>query len=72
MNRKYSKYIKMLFVVAPMTFFMTLVAIIRNNGFECGWVTTFAKTWWMMLPVAYILAFVILPIARKMTDKIVR
>lgn len=72
MNKKYFKYINTLFIIAPMTFAMSLIAIVRNNNFENDWIITFFKTWLMMLPLAYLLAFVILPIARKITDKIIK
>lgn len=69
---KYDKYINTFFVVTPMTFFMAFVALIRGVGFTDNWLSIFLKAWLTMLPVAYILAFIILPVARKITDKITK
>ncbi|WP_413512054.1 DUF2798 domain-containing protein [Myroides odoratus] len=71
MDKKYYKYINTLFVVAPMTFAMSVVALFRTYGFEGDWPIVFLKSWLTMLPVAYMAAFIILPIAKKMTEKIV-
>lgn len=67
---KYYKYINTLFVVTPMTFFMAFIAILKNTGFVEGWHKIFLTSWLTMLPIAYILAFIILPIAGKITNGI--
>lgn len=64
MNRKYFKYINTLFVVIPMTLIMAFVGLMRNYcnyGFGEDWLFKFLKAWSVVLPVAYVSAFIIIP-----------
>jgi hypothetical protein len=70
MKKKHFKYINTLFVVIPMTLIMAFVGLMRNYGFGEDWFLKFLKAWSVMLPVAYISAFVIIPNARKISEKI--
>lgn len=70
--KKYYKYINTFFVVTPMTLLMSLVAIFRNYGFKEDWNLKFFEAWLIMLPVAYFAAFIIIPIAGKLTTKILK
>lgn len=70
MNKKYFKYINTLFVVLPMTLIMAFVGLIRNYGFGEDWVSKFLKAWSVMLPVAYVAAFIIIPKARSLAEKV--
>ncbi|MES2131006.1 MAG: DUF2798 domain-containing protein [Bacteroidota bacterium] len=72
MNKKYFKYINTLFVVLPMTLIMAFVGLMRNYGFGEDWVYKFFKAWTVMAPVAYVAAFIIIPNARKLAEKITR
>jgi Protein of unknown function (DUF2798) len=72
MNKKYFKYIYTLFVVIPMTLIMAFVGLVRNYGFGEDWLLKFFKAWSTMLPVAYFAAFIIIPNARKLVEKITR
>ncbi len=72
MRQKYYKYVNTLFVVTPMTFVMSLISLLYNYGFQTGWLFIFLKAWGLMLPTAYVIAFIILPFARKLTDKIIK
>lgn len=69
MNKKFFKYINTLFVVLPMTLIMAFVGLIRNYGFGEDWFLKFLKAWSVMLPVAYLAAFIIIPKARKLAEK---
>lgn len=69
MNKKYFKYLNTLFVVIPMTLIMAFVGLMRNYGFGNDWFLKFLKAWSVMLPVAYLAAFVIIPNARKLAEK---
>ncbi|HSJ69798.1 MAG TPA: DUF2798 domain-containing protein [Anditalea sp.] len=71
MNKKYLKHINTLFVVIPMTFIMAFVAIAKNHGLTDGWSTKLFNSWVVMVPVAYITAFFIIPIAKKMAENVV-
>lgn len=70
MKRKHFKYINTLFVVIPMTLIMAFVGLMRNYGFGEDWFLKFLKAWSVMLPVAYAAAFVIIPNARKLAEKL--
>lgn len=70
MKKKHFKYTNTLFVVIPMTLIMAFVGLMRNYGFGEDWFFKFLKAWSVMLPVAYISAFVIIPNARKIAEKI--
>jgi Na+-driven multidrug efflux pump len=70
MKKKHFKYINTLFVVLPMTLIMAFVGILRNYGLGAEWVSKFLRAWSIMLPVAYFAAFVIIPNARKLAEKV--
>ncbi len=70
MKKKYFKYINTLFVVVPMTLIMAFVGLIRNYGFGEDWFFKFLNAWSVMLPVAYLAAFLIIPRARKLAEKV--
>lgn len=53
-----------------MTLIMAFVGLIRNYGFGEDWFFKFLKAWSIMLPVAYIAAFLIIPNARKLSEKL--
>ena len=70
LKKKYYKYINTLFVVTPMTLIMAFVGLMRNYGFGENWFMLFLKAWSVMLPVAYVAAFIIIPNARKLAEKL--
>lgn len=64
----FAKYINTLFVVIPMTLLMAIFSLILNNGYDKeAWINTFFKSWAIMLPVAYVFALIIIPLANKLT-----
>jgi len=69
-KKKYFKYINTLFVVFPMTLIMAFVGLMRNYGFGPDWFFKFLKAWSVMLPVAYFAAFIIIPRARRLAEKV--
>jgi hypothetical protein len=70
MKKKHFKYINTLFIVFPMTLIMAFVGLVRNYGFEEDWFIKFIETWSVMLPIAYAAAFMIVPRAGKLTERI--
>ncbi|MCF6404685.1 DUF2798 domain-containing protein [Chitinophaga filiformis] len=70
MKEKHFKYINTLFVVIPMTLIMAFVGLIRNYGFGEDWFIKFLKAWSIMVPVAYAAAFIIIPNARKLAERV--
>lgn len=69
-SKKYFKYINTLFVVFPITLIMAFVGLMRNYGFGEDWFLKFLKAWSVMLPVAYVAAFIIIPRARKLAERV--
>ena len=69
-SKKYFKYINTLFVVFPMTLIMAFVGLMRNYGFGEDWFLKFLKAWSVMLRVAYVAAFIIIPRARKVAERV--
>lgn len=53
-----------------MTLIMAFVGLMRNYGFGEDWFFKFLKAWSVMLPVAYAAAFIIIPNARKIAEKL--
>lgn len=72
MPRKYFNYINTLFVAFPMTFLMSAVAMMINQVALEEVVSRFFRSWLTMLPVAYIAAFIIMPVARKLTERVIK
>ncbi|GAB3170616.1 DUF2798 domain-containing protein [Telluribacter humicola] len=70
MTSRYLKFINTLFVVLPMTLLMAFVGIVRNHGFHEGWFELACKAWSVMFPVAYIAAFFIIPVAKRLAEKV--
>ncbi|PZQ98915.1 MAG: DUF2798 domain-containing protein [Flavobacterium psychrophilum] len=70
MKKKHLRYVNTLFVVIPMTLIMAFVGLMRNYGFGENWFLKFLKAWSVMLPVAYAAAFIIIPNARKLAEKV--
>lgn len=72
MNQRYLKHINTLFVVLPMSFIMALVSHAKNQAFTQGWYKQLFTAWSLMLPIAYVSAFFIIPPAKKMAEKVCR
>jgi len=68
-KRTYLKHINTLFVVVPMSFIMAFVSHSKNHGFIGCQIHVFTA-WFLMLPVAYVSAFLIIPPARKLAEKV--
>jgi hypothetical protein len=72
MHKRYLKYINTLFVVVPMTMLMAFVGIARTYGFGVDWHVKMFRSWIIMMPVAYVAAFLIIPAARRLSDRITK
>jgi len=72
MNKRYFKFINTFFVVIPMTLIMAFVGIVRTYGFGECWLLKMLQAWTVMMPVAYVAAFFIIPAARKLSEKMMR
>ncbi len=70
MKKIHFKYVNTLFVVTPMTLIMAFIGLMRNYGFGEDWFLKFLKAWSVMLPVAYVAAFIIIPNARKLAERV--
>lgn len=70
MSKKYLKHINTLFVVLPMSFIMAFISHTMNHGFKDGCHIHLFSAWFLLLPVAYVSAFLIIPPARKLAEKV--
>lgn len=71
--KKFARYINIFFVVVPMTISISIASLILNSSYEkkdC--LFTFIKSWLLILPIAYILALIIIPLANRLTSSIFR
>ena len=69
MNKKYLKHINTLFVVVPMSLIMAFISHSKNHG-VIGCQRHLFSAWFLMLPVAYVSAFLIIQPARKLAEKV--
>lgn len=70
MHIRFRRFINVALIIAPMTLIMAFVGVIRNSGFQAGWVVKSVKTWFIMFPIAYACALLIIPVANKLTGRI--
>jgi sorbitol-specific phosphotransferase system component IIC len=70
MNKKYRRFINTLFVVAPMSLIMAFVGTTRHHGLAEGWGWKFLSSWLVMLPVALLAAFLIIPPAKWLAERV--
>jgi hypothetical protein len=55
-----------------MTLIMAFVGILRNYGLGDGWFTKFLNAWSVMLPVGFVAAFIIIPNAKKLAERVTK
>jgi len=64
------KMISTFFVVLPTTFMMAFVSSIRSDNVMNDWILVLLKSWIISLPIVYACVLFFLPIAHKMTSRI--
>ncbi len=70
MNKKYYRFILTFFVSAPFSALMSFVGVVRSGGFTDETFSRWFLTWLIMLPIAYIAALAIVPLAKLIRDKL--
>ena len=70
MKKKYLKHINTLFVVLPMSFIMALISHTKSHGLTNGFHIQLFSAWFIMLPIAYVSAYLIIPPAKKLAEKV--
>ncbi len=70
MSRRYYRYFLTFFVVFPMTLLMSMAGTVRGYGWGPEFVSCWLSGWSVMLPIGYVAAFFIIPVARKLADRI--
>lgn len=70
MNKKYYRFVMTFFICAPFSALMSLLGIVRNLGLTSETFSRWLATWLAMLPIAYIAALIIVPVAKILTDKL--
>ena len=56
---------------AMMVFMVTLLVTYLNLGFHAGFLMQWVKAYFIAWPVAAITGFLVMPMARRMTDRII-
>ncbi len=67
-HKKYFRVVNTLLVVIPMTLIMAIVGTLRNYGAKPDWILKMLSAWIVMAPIAFVVAFIIIPNARKATE----
>ncbi|MES2773867.1 MAG: DUF2798 domain-containing protein [Bacteroidota bacterium] len=70
MSKKHFKLINTLFVVIPMSLVMAIAGTTHNHGLCIGWGFKVISAWMVMLPIAFLAAFIIIPPARKLAERV--
>ncbi|MBL0744791.1 DUF2798 domain-containing protein [Chryseolinea lacunae] len=70
MHIRFRRFINVALIIGPMTLIMAFVGVIRNHGFQSGWVVKSVMTWFVMFPIAYTCALFIIPVANRLTGRI--
>ncbi len=71
-QHKYYRLLNTLFVVIPTTFIISILSVIIKEIPGGKWIETFLKSWAFSLPVAYICVLLLLPLANKITNNILK
>lgn len=71
MNSGLYRYLMTFFVVTPMTFLLAVCNCLLSSSFyQNDWVKILITSWLTVLPIAYLFALAIIPLAKKITDRI--
>ncbi|MCW2260169.1 DUF2798 domain-containing protein [Sphingobacterium sp. JUb78] len=68
-NRRY-RIISTFFVVLPTTFVMAILSSVTNDVLVENWIGELFKSWFFSLPIVYACVLLLLPLAHKITSKI--
>ncbi|WP_430981170.1 DUF2798 domain-containing protein [Sphingobacterium kitahiroshimense] len=64
------RIISTFFVVAPTTFVMSIISIVTDGGLSENLIGDLIKSWFFSLPIVYACVLLLLPLANKITGKI--
>jgi len=68
-DRRY-KIISTFLVVLPTTFIMAILSSFTKEVYVENWFSEFFKSWFISLPIVYTCVLLLLPLANKITSKI--
>ncbi|NGM64145.1 DUF2798 domain-containing protein [Sphingobacterium sp. SGR-19] len=68
-DRRY-RIISTLFVVLPTTFLMSFLSSITKEVLTKNWINELFKSWLISIPVVYACVIVLLPLANRITSKL--
>ena len=68
-DRRY-RIVSTFFVVLPTTFLMSVLSIVTNAVSAENWIGELFKSWSFSLPIVYACVLLLLPLANKITSKI--
>ncbi|MGJ1412680.1 DUF2798 domain-containing protein [Sphingobacterium thalpophilum] len=65
------KMVSTFFVVLPTTFIMSVVSSVMKARTVENWTGELLKSWLISLPIVYVCVLLLLPLANKLTGKLV-
>lgn len=68
-DRRY-RIISTFFVVLPTTFVMSILSSVNTEVLAENWMGELFKSWFFSLPIVYACVLLLLPVANKITSKI--
>ncbi|MBE8721134.1 DUF2798 domain-containing protein [Sphingobacterium pedocola] len=71
-RQKYFRFINTFFVVLPTTFVISIVTHLMKGTFIENRIDLFFKSWLLLLPIAYLCVLLLLPLADKITNRILK
>lgn len=71
-SKKHRRYriISTFFVVLPTTFVMSVLSSVTSEVLDENWIGKLFKSWFFSLPIVYACVLLLLPLANKITSKI--
>lgn len=71
-HHRYYKFINTFFIVLPTTFVISVISPFVKEVFIGYGSDDFIKSWLFLLPIAYLCVLLLLPLANKMTNRILK
>ncbi len=68
-SKKYSNFVFVLLVAFFMSMLMSFIAVLVNEGFSANLIFLWLKSWAVVFPTAFFVAYLVLPKIRSFVDK---
>lgn len=71
-NPNVFRYLNTLLIVIPMTLFTSTASLLLHGNFGQAWLRRFLYGWLTLIPIAYVAAVLIIPIATQVSQWLLR